>query len=107
MSVVKLKHLDRFRDRHGRVRYYFRRGRGARVALPGQPGSDGFMFAYQAALTGEEVAKPVEHRGAPGTFDRLVEDYFESPDHKRLKPQTQRTYRGVIERLVREENIGH
>jgi len=34
MSLVHLRHVDRFTDRHGRVRYYFRRGRGKRIALP-------------------------------------------------------------------------
>jgi hypothetical protein len=46
-------------------------------------------------------------RGAPGTFDRLVQDYFSSPDFKRLAQSTQRAYRFVIERLVRDEKIGH
>jgi site-specific recombinase XerD len=36
-----------------------------------------------------------------------VREYFESPDYRRLGPSTQRAYRGVIERLVRDENIGH
>ena len=107
MSLVKLKHVDRFKDRHGRIRHYFRRGRGARVALPGRPGSDEFMRAYQAALSGEEVSAPVVRKADAGTFDRLVQDYFESPNYLTLGAATQKAYRGVIERLVRDENIGH
>jgi hypothetical protein len=38
MSFVHLRHVDRFTDRHGRVRYYFRRGRMDR--LPGRLGGD-------------------------------------------------------------------
>ena len=80
MTQVKLRQLDRFRDRHGRWRYYFRRGKGARVSLPDKPGSETFMRAYQAALVGRDVEKqPVPQRGDPGTFDRLVQDYFSSP----------------------------
>ena len=105
MTRVKLKHVDRFVDRHGRERHYFRRGHGARVLLPGMPGSEAFMLAYQAALAGQEICKA--QRGDPGTFDRLVKDYFESPDFMRLGLSTQRAYRSVIERLVRDENIGH
>ncbi len=65
------------------------------------------MLAYQAALAGDEICRPLEERGDPGTFDRLVKDYFESPDYRRLGPSTQKAYRSVIERLVRDENIGH
>ena len=46
-------------------------------------------------------------RGNPGTFDRLVQDYFESTDFLRLGQSTQNAYRPVIERWVRDDNIGH
>jgi hypothetical protein len=46
-------------------------------------------------------------RGNPGTFDRLTQLYFASPEYLRLTPGTQRTYALVIERLIRDENIGH
>jgi len=72
MKLVRLKYVDCFTDRHGRLRHYFRRGKGTRVVLPGRPGTTEFMLAYQAALAGEEVRKPETKRGAPGTFDRLV-----------------------------------
>ncbi|MFN3746470.1 MAG: tyrosine-type recombinase/integrase [Hyphomicrobiaceae bacterium] len=107
MTIVRLKHIDRFRDRHGRWRYYYRAGRGKRVALAGAPGSPEFMLAYEQAARGEPVERLRKERGAPGTFDRLVQDYFTSPDYLRLGLATQRAYRGVIERLVVDENIGH
>ena len=31
MTLIKLKHIDRFRDRHGKSRYYYRAGKGGRV----------------------------------------------------------------------------
>ena len=52
MTKLKLKHGNEFRDRHGRVRRYFRRPGCKSVSLPGLPGSAEFMAAYQAALTG-------------------------------------------------------
>jgi len=107
MSVVKLKYVDRFKDRHGRTRHYFRRGKGVRIMLPGQPGAEAFMLAYQAALAGEEVCKPVAQRGDPGTFERLVQDYYASADYLGLKATTQHVYRLMIDRLVRDEKIGH
>jgi len=107
MTRVRLKHIDRFRDRHGRWRYYFRAGRGKRMALPSTPGSPEFMLAYEEAARGMAVEREQKKRGAPGTFDRLTQDYFTSPDFVRLAPSTQKTYRSVIERLLLDENIGH
>ena len=107
MTAIKLKHVDSFRDRYGRRRYYFRRGHGARVALPGEPGSAAFMTAYQAALAGKPEKSEPRKRGSPGTFDRLTQLYFSSPEYLRLTPGTQRTYSLVIERLIRGEKIGH
>ena len=107
MSIVRLKHVDRFTDRHGRARYYFRRGKGKRMPLPSRPGTEEFMLAYQAALAGDDVARPKLQRGAAGTFDRLVQDYFASPDYMRLGDRTRHVYRLVIDRLLRDEKIGH
>src|SRR5436190_24209344 len=107
MSFVRLRHVDRFTDRHGRVRYYFRRGKGKRIALQGRPGDGEFMRAYQAALEGEELPAVPKTRGAPGTFNRLLQDYLGSPEYLRLGKRTRHVYRLVIERILRDENIGH
>ncbi len=107
MTRIRLRYIDRFVDRHGRERYYFRRKHGRRIALPGRPGTPEFMAAYeQAAL--ESIPEPVPKlRGAPGTFDRLVQDYFSAPEFLGLAASTKKTYRSVIERLVLDEGIGH
>ncbi|KAB2912685.1 MAG: tyrosine-type recombinase/integrase [Hyphomicrobiaceae bacterium] len=108
MTLIKLKHIDRFVDRHGKARYYYRAGgRGMRIALPGRPGSPEFMSAYKRAAIGEVVERGPKQRGAQGTFDRLVQDYFSSPEYLRLAPSSQKTYRSVIERLLIDESIGH
>jgi integrase len=107
MTLIRLKHIDRFVDRHGRERFYFRRSRGARVPLPGRPGSPEFMVAYERAAAGAVLTTKPKDRGAPGTFDRLVQDYFSSPEYLRLAPSTKRTYRSVVERLIIDEGIGH
>ena len=49
MDRIKLKYVNAFRRRNERVRYYFRR-RGKAIPLPGLPGSEAFMEAYQMAL---------------------------------------------------------
>jgi hypothetical protein len=107
MSTVRLKHIDRFTDRHGRVRYYFRRGKGKRKVLPGRPGTEEFMLSYQAALAGDEITHVKKKRGQVGTFDRLVQDYFASPGYLRMAETTRYAYRLVIERLLRDEKIRH
>ena len=107
MTVVKLKYVDRFRDRQGQWRYYFRRGKGSRITLPGRPGTLDFMAAYQSALEASESKEEPRVRGAPGTFDRLVQEYFVSADYLRLAARTRHVYRLVIERLLRDEKIGH
>ncbi|MGD9803129.1 MAG: tyrosine-type recombinase/integrase [Hyphomicrobiaceae bacterium] len=65
------------------------------------------MAAYERAAIGEMPEKEPKLRGAPGTFDRLVQDYFAAPEYLRLAPSTQKTYRSVIERLIIDEGIGH
>ena len=106
MTRIHLRYVDRFVDRHGYVRHYFRRPGGKRFALPGVPGSDEFMAAYKAALAGEDVsAAEPKVRGEPGTFSRLAAQYFVSPDFLRLRTRTQRVYRLVIERFLAEH--GH
>ena len=64
------------------------------------------MAAYQAAF--KPLPKPAQRfRGPEGTFDRLVQDYFSSPDYQRLTLDSQIKYRSIIERFVQHENIGH
>jgi integrase len=106
MTRFHLRYVDRFVDRHGHVRHYFRRPGGRRLALPGMPGSDEFMAAYKAALAREDVpATEPKVRGEPGTFSRLAAQYFVSPDFLRLRTRTQHVYRLVIDRFLTEH--GH
>jgi hypothetical protein len=107
MTKIKLRHVDRFVDRHGKVRYYVRRGRGPRTKLIGEPGSVEFMASYWAALAGEQRLPQMRHRGAPGTWARLLEDYFASPDYLGLSASSQKPYRLVMERWVRDDDVAH
>lgn len=107
MSRIRLPYIDRFRDRHGTMRYYFRRAGEKRVPLPGLPGSQPFLDAYAAAMDAKPADAEARKRGEPGTFDRLISEYFESTGFLTLKAPTKRAYRLAIERLVKLENIGH
>ena len=50
LGLIRLKYVHAFRDRTGRMRYYFR-CHGIRTTLPGFPGSKEFMDAYAAQLS--------------------------------------------------------
>ena len=52
MAQITLPYVHEYRDRHGKIRRYFRRSGLPRVPLIGAPGSPEFMSAYQAAMSG-------------------------------------------------------
>lgn len=101
MTRLVLKYIHEFRDRHGKTRRYFRRPGFKRVPLPGTPGSEQFMAAYQAALGGVSAPKlEIGHgRVKPGTIAALVVRYYRSTQFLSMTHSTQATYRGIIERF--------
>lgn len=98
MSKIRIPFVDEFRDRHGKVRRYFRR-KGVRVALPGALGSAEFMAAYQAALAQQPAPAPALGSARPGTIRALVAGYLASAAFQQLRASTQNTYRGILERF--------
>jgi integrase len=96
-----LPYVDAFRDRHGKLRFYFRR-KGKRFALPGEPGSAEFLEAYQAVLND----KPGVHaiRAKAGTFDALRELYLRSAEFQSLRPTTQREMRYALDAICLRRN---
>jgi integrase len=102
LTSLRLKFVNRFRDRHGKLRHYFRRPGFRRAALPGLPGSAEFMAAYQAALAGKTASQHVEigaARSKPGSVAAAVAAYFGSIDFNSLAPATQRDRRLILERF--------
>jgi integrase len=99
MTRIRLDFVQSFIDRHGRVRHYFRRRGFKRIPLPGLPGSQEFMAAYQAALAGV-TAEPIKigaSRTKPGTVNTTIVGFYQSAAFMNLRPITQSTYRGVLE----------
>lgn len=95
MTNIKLRHIHRFRDRHGKTRHYFRKPGHPRVALPGLPGSAAFMDAYKAALASEPM--PIgATRTAPGSMAALVASWYGSADFRGLSPASQINYRRIL-----------
>lgn len=97
---IKLKHIARFRDRHGVLRHYLRVPGQKAVPLPGDPDSPAFLSAYQAALAvhdkpGPSAAKPPRE----GTLNAVAASYYASPAFHSLRATTQVNYRRIVERL--------
>lgn len=93
-------HVESWRDRHGKLRVYFRRGSGPRVPLPDAIGSDEFNAAYAAALAGDtatRVAKRPEL--VDGTIDALIVSYMKSAGYRSLRDTTKKGYVSRIEAL--------
>lgn len=97
MAKIEIPYVQRFKDRHGKLRHYFRKPGCRRVQLPGAPGSQEFMDAYQAA---EKASRPVgEATVTPGTMSALIVAYYQSDEFQALQPQTRRTYRLILDRF--------
>jgi integrase len=92
--------VERWRDRQGKVRVYFRKDKGRRVALPASIGSADFNVAYQAALSGQ-LAPAHENRARPasGTIDALIISYLRSAAYLGLRETTKAGYASRIEAL--------
>jgi integrase len=117
MTKLHLKHVNRFRDRHGHLRFYFRRRGSKAVPLPGMIGSEEFMAAYQAAFSAVPAQDIGASRTQPGTIDALVVAYYRGAWNS-LGAGTQRIRRPVLERfrqahgakriaLLQKEHIQH
>lgn len=105
MAGIRLKHVERFTDRLGIVRYYFRKGHGKRVALSGDPGSREFMEDYARAASAQPLVR-APRTPPPGTIAELVELYLFSPDFKTGNDETQKKNRSIYERFAQEHGTG-
>lgn len=104
MARIDIQYVQRFRDRHGRLRHYFRKPGCKRVALPGLPGSDEFMEAYGVAEKTSRTAG--EAKASPGSISSVIAAYYQSAEYAALQPQTQRTYRLILDRFRVEYGTG-
>ena len=76
-------------DRFGNIRLYFRRRGQQKIRLRGLPGSEEFMAAYRAALSGTEEVKRQYQRTTKGSFGYVCQRYFASATFKALDVSTQ------------------
>jgi integrase len=95
MAWVKYRYITKDRDRHGNLRYYFRRPGKPKIRIPGLPGSEEFAAAYRAAVAGED---PAQAR-AEKSFAWLCERYYKSAYFQSLESYTQGRKRTVLDEI--------
>lgn len=96
--MKKPKYVSAYRDRHGVLRWRYRR--------PGLPqsqsrelfGSEAW-WAWYAAAEGATKVSVGEKRTIPGSLSAVAVAYYTSADFKLLAPVTQKTYRNIIDRF--------
>lgn len=97
MAKLELPYVKQYRDQTGTMRRYFRRGGRNYGALPGDIGSPEFMEAYQAFLG----TKPAgQQRTQPGTFGRLITDFYRTVEFANLKPASRKMYKLILDPLA-------
>lgn len=98
MTRLKLRYVQAWVDRDGRVHHYFRRPGHKRARLPGMPGSADFMAAYAAAMDQNPLPIGIK-RSKSGSVAAGVAAYLVSPDFTSLAPGTQAMRRAILNRF--------
>jgi integrase len=100
MTRIKLRYINEYVDRQGKVRRYFRRRGGHAIPLPGLPGSIEFMTAYQAALAVVSPPPPSPRHVIAGSLAAVAAGYLRSADFANLSPSSQRSYRVALKPIL-------
>lgn len=100
MTKIRLSYIQEVLDRDsGEVYRYYRRPGYPSVRLPGAPGTQEFMTAYQAAGSGKPIQRQNKH--GPGSIGDLVTGYYRSVRWKNVKAAaSKKNYRLVLERFA-------
>lgn len=102
MTKLRLKYIHAYRDRHGKIRHYFRQLGQKDIPLLGLPGSAEFMAAYQAALSGGANLPAVVTSPGRGTIAAAVSLYLGTMAFGTLAGATQRDRRTILAHFKKE-----
>ena len=99
-----LPFIERWRDRHGKMRLYFRRRGSPRIALKGEYGSDDFHASYARALNGDvgDDGRPKIVRPGNGTLAALIASYKQDAAFRDLRLTTKAGYLSRLDTIRRE-----
>lgn len=100
-SMKPYRYVHRYKDRHGKIRHYYRRN-GKQVAIPHEPGTLEFQLAYDALASPRATIEPSLPLMRQGTWRWLCAQYFSSLDYSELDPETQRVRRRILEATCQE-----
>lgn len=97
MPKPRKPYMQKEVTRHGKIVWYFRKGKEQRIRLPGAFGSPEFNRAYNAALAGMPIdtATPARHM----TIRWLVAEYYMSGRYTALSQGTQNNHRRVLDKI--------
>jgi integrase len=99
MGRIKLLHVHGYRNRHGKMVFYFRKRGHKGIRLRGIPGSPEFMRIYEVALGNAEPIVIGASRSKAGTVGAVVGMYLASAAFVGLADETRRTRRNILERF--------
>lgn len=97
MNRALPSYASEFIDNRGKARIRLRRAGWQTIYVHAQPGSVEFTERYHDWLANGKLA--AADKAAPGSFDDLISRFYRSKDWSDLKPVTQYTYRGELERF--------
>ncbi len=86
-------------DRHGNVRYYFRRRPEKKVRLRGKPGSAEFQAGYEAARDRLPVVSAAS-RPLVGSFIDVSQRYYASAPYKKLDGSTKGWQKRALDEIA-------
>ena len=97
-------YVEQWRDRHGQLRTYFRKGKGPRISLPNDTKSDDFARQYGRAMATlpETTKRPVAMRD---TIAGLIASYKASDKYVELRDTTKKGYASRLKTLQNQH--GH
>ena len=98
MKRNRYPYVSSFRDRHGKVRWRFRRVGYPTAYLHAPHGTKDFEREYAACLEAEPITIGAD-RVRPGSVSDVIARYYADNAFLDLRPGTQVVYRGVLERF--------
>jgi Site-specific recombinase XerD len=90
--------VTRERSRHGKLKFYFRRGKGPRTLLP-SPDDPDFDEAYEAALAGSPRVK--KRMATSGTLEWLINRYRETSAYMGLSQATRKQRDNIFKHVIK------
>lgn len=101
VSKKRPPHVSMYRDRHGKIRWRFRKSGSTEAQTTLAFGEPDWWEWYFAALKGD-VRQVGEERTIAGSFSALIVAYYDSSDWKSMKPATKASRRREVERFRSE-----